>query len=215
MNEHSSPDTQVAHRPETETLATAARALVGAVRTADAPTDVLAQATALVDEATALLDPYHDDATPGVSDLRPQLRRAGRIMSQDPCEFFPYSPVVGPLNPIAPPIALTFDGERVHGTCALSGVYAGPPGMVHGGVVALVFDELLGITNLLNGFGAFTGTLKIRYERPTPLFDELTLDAGVERVEGRKVFTAGTISASGQVTARAEGLFVKAELLDL
>ena len=56
-----------------------------------------------------------------------------------------------------------------------------------------------------------TGTLTIRYERPTPVGGDLTFDAWVERTEGRKVFTAGTISADGDVTARADGVFIRVE----
>jgi acyl-coenzyme A thioesterase PaaI-like protein len=81
--------------------------------------------------------------------------------------------------------------------------------MVHGGIIALVFDELLGATNVCHGLGGFTGTLSIRYERPTPIETELVLDAWVDRTEGRKVFTVGTISFNGEVTARAEGIFIQ------
>jgi len=71
-----------------------------------------------------------------------------------------------------------------------------------------LFDELLGATNVCNGLGGFTGTLSIRYERPTWIERELQLESWVDRVEGRKVFTLGTISIDGEVTARAEGIFI-------
>jgi len=81
--------------------------------------------------------------------------------------------------------------------------------MVHGGIIALAFDELLGTTNVCLGLGGFTGTLSVRYERPTPIETELTMEAHVDRTEGRKVFTVGTISHAGEVTARAEGVFIR------
>ena len=46
--------------------------------------------------------------------------------------------------------------------------YEGPPGYVHGGCVALAFDELLGMVNVLNGLGGLTGKLTVRYRRPDP-----------------------------------------------
>ena len=55
--------------------------------------------------------------------------------------------------------------------------YEGPPTCVHGGVIAELFDELLGMSNILVGQGAMTGTLKIRYRRPTPLLAPLELVA--------------------------------------
>ena len=53
-----------------------------------------------------------------------------------------------------------------------------------------------------------TGKLSIRYRRPTPLLTELVFEARVDRVEGRKIFTHGTLSANGSPTAEAEGLFI-------
>lgn len=195
----------------TEVLVDATRALVTTLRTTDAPSDALARATALVREATELLDPHHVPGTPGQNSLRVGELDREQFATRDPARFFPYSPVVGPLNPIAPPLTFTFDGERLSGTGTLASPYTGPPGAVHGGVIALVLDELLGAVNACLGLGAFTGTLTIRYERLTPIQQEIAFESWVERTEGRKVFTRGTISAGGQVTARAEGVFIRVE----
>ena len=69
----------------------------------------------------------------------------------------------------------------------------------------MVLDELLGAVNACLGLGAYTGTLTVRYERPTPIGEELTFDAWVDRTEGRKVFTLGTISAGDVVTEPRRG----------
>ena len=74
-----------------------------------------------------------------------------------------------------------------------------------------MLDELLGAVNACLGLGAVTGTLTIRYERPTPIATELEMEGWVDRTEGRKVFTFGTISAGGDVTARAEGVFLRVD----
>ncbi|HEY3669735.1 MAG TPA: PaaI family thioesterase [Acidimicrobiia bacterium] len=211
---HDSPDSsspQVTHPAATEALVTATRALVTTQRTADAPVDVLEQATALVREATDLLATHLVDGIPGQNALRAAYPDREQFATGDPAQFFPYSPVVGPLNAIAPPVVFTFDGERMSGHGTLPAPYTGPPGTVHGGVVAMVLDELLGAVNACLGLGAYTGTLTIRYERPTPIGAELTFDAWVDRTEGRKVFTVGTISAGGDVTARADGVFIRVE----
>ena len=211
MSDAANPQPQVTHPADTETLVEATRSLIATVRMADAPIDVLEQATALVREATALLASHRVDAIPGQNALRAAYPDREQFATGDPARFFPYSPVVGPLNPIAPPVTFTFDGERLSGGGALPAPYTGPPGTVHGGVVALVLDELLGATNACLGLGAYTGTLSIRYERPTPIEAELEFEAWVDRTEGRKVFTVGTICANGEVTARAEGVFIRVE----
>ena len=202
---------QVAHGDETATAVTATRSLIAALRTADAPVDVLERVATLVGEATDLLAPHRVDDTPGQNALRVSRAGAEQFETADPGRFFPYSPVVGPLNPIAPPLVFAFDGERLRGTGALPAAFVGPPGTVHGGVVAMVLDELLGAVNACLGLGAFTGTLTIRYERPTPIDADLEMESRVERTAGRKVFTIGTISAGGVVTARAEGVFIRVD----
>jgi acyl-coenzyme A thioesterase PaaI-like protein len=202
---------QVAQPDATRVLVDALRELVESQRTADAPADVLEQATALVREANELLAPHGVDGIPGQNALRAAYPDREQFATGDPARFFPYSPVVGPLNAIAPPLVFTFDGERMRGHGVLGAPYTGPPGTVHGGVVAMVLDELLGAVNACLGLGAYTGTLTVRYERPTPIGHELTFDAGVDRTEGRKVFTVGTITADGEVTARAEGVFIRVE----
>jgi acyl-coenzyme A thioesterase PaaI-like protein len=206
-----SPAAQVAHRDATESLVDATRALVATQRMADAPVAALERATALVREATELLVPHAVDGIPGQNALRAALPDRDQFATGDPARFFPYSPVVGPLNAVAPPVSFTFDGEHMSGHGALPAPYTGPPGTVHGGVVAMVLDELLGAVNACLGLGAYTGTLSVRYDRPTPIATELAFDAWVERTEGRKVFTVGTISAGGVVTARAEGVFIRVE----
>jgi acyl-CoA thioesterase FadM len=66
---------------------------------------------------------------------------------------------------------------------------------------------------VINGVGAFTGTLSVRYERPTPLGEAIEMEAWIERTEGRKVFARGEMRHQGAVTARAEGVFIRTGLL--
>ena len=96
--------------------------------------------------------------------------------------------------------------------------YEGPPTCVHGGVIAELFDEMLGLSNILVGLGAMTGTLTIRYRRPTPLLAPLELAARHTGSEGRKVFAWGGIYHEGELTAEAEGIFIHvapARMLDI
>jgi acyl-coenzyme A thioesterase PaaI-like protein len=86
--------------------------------------------------------------------------------------------------------------------------YEGPPGSLHGGFVAATFDEVLGFVQSLGGNPGMTGTLTIRYRRPTPLHTELIIEGELVRIRGRKIFTEGRILADGVVTAEAEGLFI-------
>jgi acyl-coenzyme A thioesterase PaaI-like protein len=192
-----------------EETVTALRSLIAATRRAEAPADALAEVRLLIEHATAKLLPYRYDGIAMQSVLRGPNPFPKMADIDNPNKYFPYSPIVGPLNAIAPPVWLRFDGERIHGEVTIGAPYAGPPGTVHGGVVAMIFDELLGCVNVSRGLGAFTGTLNVRYERLTPLDQLLQLESWIDRVEGRKIFTSGTISHEGSVTARADAIFIQ------
>lgn len=124
--------------------------------------------------------------------------------------FLDQSPVIGQANPLAPPLELraSEDRTRVDGRVRFGSAYEGPPGCVHGGWIAATFDETLGFAQSLSAHPGMTGTLTIRYRKPTPLHTELRFEAWVDRVEGRKVFARGTLHAGDLLTAEAEGIFV-------
>jgi acyl-coenzyme A thioesterase PaaI-like protein len=122
---------------------------------------------------------------------------------------FGYDPVIGRANPIAPPVEITFDEDKtLHGSVNLDRQYEGPPGYVHGAVIASIFDLLLGLANAVAGNQGMTGTLTIKYRRPTPLKTDLHIVARVLRTEGRKSFTSGEIYAGDTLCAECEGLFI-------
>lgn len=135
----------------------------------------------------------------------------------NPEEIFPYSPVVGRLSPVAPPVrlwrAIGETGGELHGEAVLGAAYNGPPGSVHGGVIAEVFDEMLGCVCVTKGLGGFTGTLTVVYRSPTPLDTPLTLRAWHDRSAGRKIFAKGTIHAGDTLCAEAEGIFIRSDQL--
>ncbi|MFN8025987.1 MAG: hypothetical protein U0W40_06430 [Acidimicrobiia bacterium] len=63
------------------------------------------------------------------------------------------------------------------------------------------------------GVGAFTRHAHRPLRTLLPIRKESSKTVGwVDRTERRKVFTAGTISCDGEVTARAEGIFIQVGL---
>jgi len=122
--------------------------------------------------------------------------------------FFDTSPVVGLANPIAPPLRLSVEGECVVGEVTFGDAYEGPTGCVHGGFVAAAFDDVLGAAQSATDNPGMTGTLTVRYRRPTPLHRPLRFEGRVLRVEGRKIFTAASLHADGVLCAEAEAVFV-------
>ncbi len=103
--------------------------------------------------------------------------------------FFDHSPIIGLANPLSPPVHLDYRADRVIGSVTFGAAYEGPPGCVHGGYVAAVFDELLGATQSLSGDQGMTAHLEVDYRSPTPLGEPLQLEGWFERREGRKICT--------------------------
>ena len=136
---------------------------------------------------------------------------------QNPSEFFPYSPAVGPFNPIAPPLEVEVINEaeykEIRAFGKLDGVYVGPPDLVQGGVIALLFDDIMGSVLVVNNCGAMTGTLEVRYEKPTPIGKELLWTGKIEKIEGRKIYVSADLWEGEHRTAIATGIFVKLDLL--
>lgn len=118
--------------------------------------------------------------------------------------------VVGLRNPVAPPLVIHHDPDGlVWSEFVLGAAYEGPPDTVHGGVCALVLDHVLGATAHQPDKPAYTGTLTLRYRRPTALGRRLRAEARVERVDGVKVFAVGHLADEDGVTVEAEGVFIQ------
>ncbi|HET6393259.1 MAG TPA: PaaI family thioesterase [Blastococcus sp.] len=123
-----------------------------------------------------------------------------------------YSPVYGPGNPVAPPLeaSSTPDG-RATGRVTLGKPHEGPPGLVHGGVVATLLDHVLARAVRAAGRGGLTATLTVTYRRPVRLGVPLVATAEIGTTDGRRTTATARIVAEddpGSTLAEAEGLFV-------
>lgn len=119
------------------------------------------------------------------------------------------NPAVGRHNPVAPEMTVHHEpGGRCWSEFTLGPVYEGPPGLVHGGVCALLLDQILGEVATEGMHKAlFTGTITLRYLRGTPL-GPLRAEAFVEREEGHKTYARGFLSDAEGPTVEAEGVFI-------
>jgi acyl-coenzyme A thioesterase PaaI-like protein len=181
--------------------------LVGAIRdlvslavTALAPPDALARAAASVRAAAAELAGHVPEGSPA---RIPQLDAIG-----GPADIMPFDPVIGAWSPMAPPLVVAIDDGRATASVTFGPPYGGPPGCVHGGVIAACFDQVLNVANLLAGVAGPTASLEVRYRKPTPLGQPLRFEAGTPVVDGRQVRTTGVLRDGDTVLAEATGVFV-------
>ncbi|MFA5884901.1 MAG: hypothetical protein WDA60_13695, partial [Acidimicrobiia bacterium] len=119
------------------------------------------------------------------------------------------SGIAGRSNPLAAPVQWVIDDDGItRGSATYTAAYEGPVGSLHGGFVAAAFDDLLGSAQTASGIAGYTGTLTVRMIRPTPLLRRIDYEAGVDRVEGRKIFVWGTADCDGVRLAEAEIVFI-------
>jgi len=110
-----------------------------------------------------------------------------------------------------PELVVTSRGDgQVEGTVSFGRWFLGGGMAAHGGAVALLFDEVLGIqAGLAAGGMTRTAYLKVDYRALTPIDTELVARAWIDRVEGRKLFVRGELRHGEALCAEADGLFLQ------
>ncbi|MGH3557479.1 PaaI family thioesterase [Mycobacterium sp.] len=169
----------------------AVRTLQDHARAVDAPDEVIGEAAGLLEKVSGLLSPFDTDEWQSPSGRRMDLPMRGNILTV-------------PMK-----MAKTDDG-RIRGRARFRRFHLGRNGAVHGGEIAHLFDSVLGLTSAVLGGGPYqrTAYLHLNYRQTVPIEKELQVDAGVSRVDGRKIFVEGRLCDGEEVLTDAEALFV-------
>lgn len=149
------------------------------------------------------------DKLDDIAGLSPEWRgETGPVLAiGERLEFDPFSVGGGRLHPASIGFDMRRTGEaEVTARVTVDPMFQGPPGRVHGGVVALVVDEVMGGVNRVLGRRAFTAKLVVNLRDAAPVGEELVIRAWCHEVVDRKV----TLRAEGRSAA---GVFVDAEAL--
>jgi acyl-coenzyme A thioesterase PaaI-like protein len=67
--------------------------------------------------------------------------------------------------------------------------HQGAPGIAHGGILSLAFDESLGATNWLVRAPAVTAHLEVSYRLPVPVGTLVYIEATMQAISGRKIWS--------------------------
>ena len=104
---------------------------------------------------------------------------------------------------------------RIEDGAAVASFLAGPvhqgyPGVAHGGVAAAALDEAMGWAMYAAGAWAMTARMQVRYRRPLPLAEQLTVRAEVTRDRGRWLEAEAEIrDSSGKLLTEATAIFMR------
>jgi acyl-coenzyme A thioesterase PaaI-like protein len=170
----------------------AVRSLQDHAKAVDAPDEVITRAACLIEDINGLLTPYWTDEWASPSGRRMDLPNRGNILQ-------------------VPAVLEKTDDGRVRGTARFRRFHLGRNGAAHGGSIAMLFDSLLGYTasKLTRSPYQRTAFLHVNYRHIVPVEMELQVDAGIERVDGRKIFVQGRLTDGEVLLADGEALFVR------
>lgn len=187
-------------------LAQSTRELVDAVIRSTVADEEMLAVQAEIEALTARLRASEIDGPYGVT-----INKAGEARNWG-------NSVVGVRNPIAPPVQIERIAQgKVRADFVLGAAYEGPPELVHGGVSALILDQMCGAAAAAAGTPGMTASLSMTYKRGTPL-GALQAEAAVVRTEDHKTYVEAHIADTEGPTVLAEALFVlprwARELLD-
>ena len=104
-------------------------------------------------------------------------------------------------------------GEVLTATCefTVTEMHQGAPGLAHGGLLSLAFDEALGKLMYLLQVPAVTGHLDTDFIKPIPVGSKLFINARITGQERRKVYTEaeGRLnSPDGELALKASALYI-------
>lgn len=108
-------------------------------------------------------------------------------------------------------VAHVGDAMNITAEFVVSENHQGAPGLAHGGLLSLAFDEALGKLMWLLRAPAVTARLETDFLKPVPMGSKLFISAEITGQVSRKVYCSAVgrlNSADGEVALRAAALFV-------
>jgi acyl-coenzyme A thioesterase PaaI-like protein len=178
--------------PDYGSFIDAVRKMQDHARAVDAPDEVITEAADLLQKVSLLLSPFDADEWESPSGRRMDLPMRGNILT-------------------IPMSASRGDDGRIRGWARFARFHLGRNGAVHGGALGMLFDSVLGLTSsvITGGPRQRTAYLKINYRHIVPIEKKLQFEAGVDRVDGRKIFVSGRLSDGDTLLTEADALFVR------
>ena len=178
---------------ETERFAALARRVATLVLQMETPSHVVAELNAALARAEAAL------AALAPASSRPRI---GPDVDGDGRVYLDHARDVGRFDPAFPVYTLDLDGSRASGTVNFPLLYEGPPGLVHGGFLALFFDMVIQQHNCDLGEAGKTTNLDVRYRSTTPLDTDLRFE--IERTsDGRRIESNARLSCGETLCVEA------------
>lgn len=120
----------------------------------------------------------------------------------------------GADNPSGLHLKKDYRGNKAHIEFMVKPEYTGYPGLMHGGITCVLFDEVMYHAIARNDIVAVIAKMTVDYRSPALVGDLLVCEAEIVKREGRKIDAAATIvnARTDSLVAEAKGLFVQVDL---
>jgi acyl-coenzyme A thioesterase PaaI-like protein len=116
--------------------------------------------------------------------------------------------VAGPANPTSVDFIARREGDEVVADACFGAAFEGAPGRVHGGMVAAVFDDLVGFILGMVGQPGFTGRLTVEYKAPVPTERPVEFRARLRERAERKLLVEAEVHLGNKLLATCEATMV-------
>ena len=156
----------------------------------DASTELLTDVATTLDGLTARLERNASRHRPVEQFGHRQGEATARGAALESYDDRPFS---GTASPWGVDLEAIASATRSRPTVTLGAAHEGAPGRAHGGIVAGLFDDVFGFVLGVIQEPAFTGELKVRYERPTPLHRPLLCRGRLASATGAQAADRGRV----------------------
>lgn len=86
--------------------------------------------------------------------------------------------------------------------------FCGWSGVVHGGIISTMLDEIMAYAAFTIYDSGVTGEISVRFRKPIPTGREILIEGFVESQKGRIVYATGKITMDGEIMAESTGKMV-------
>jgi acyl-coenzyme A thioesterase PaaI-like protein len=138
---------------------------------------------------------------------------APEVADSAPAEHFDVCFVTGPASPVGLAGTVHREGDSLVYRTRIPRTFEGMPGFAHGGIVAAIFDDIIGmVMGRLHRTSAPTVRVETSFHTPIPLEEEIEIRASLVDRDGRKCRVHATATsrppAARTLYAEADGLLI-------
>ena len=124
-------------------------------------------------------------------------------------EIYPDTSFVsGVENPKGMKMVPIIKDRKIYAKYIFEKSFEGGPGLVHGGILSTVLDDMMGYATFTQNLFCVTANLNVNFRAPSPVDKEFELYAWVKEVDGNKVYAESVIQSEYAIHVEADGLFI-------